>query len=630
MRRTRRRTRKVQRSVQRRRRRRAAPRPVLCGVSAAREERWCSHVQEPNDKEEGRRPAHLFTPPAAAAPELGLTSVCGGRAPCAPGRCEEAHRFGYTAYLDVYTGPCVVENHEHCGGGAGSHDTMKTSLQVLRCQLLSVLAFIALPGGLLSAQELYHSQTSRDSFSMKATHNGLLSSPEPPSESSHQEGSSSGEWSSKGPQTSNIILPNLGLLFYTSTIHDTQTITPNTVSVDSQVTQPQEPRSGIVNQGPPIQKFVRVPQVQNPVASSNQISSRPKISSTVLPNVTAESAARRAPNPLESDGGDTFSTDQRKPPKLSVWEPNDPRKQTLPQLQPSSLAARSSLDVPTKGLKPRVQGVGSPALHVHHTITLRETHPGNETPTDPLLVESKEGPVTPLSSPSQNATSTVPNIVLSTEPGLQTENSTINNTAATTEDGQVVTGNVTDGPSMGHQEWNLTTPTGLLPNSSSVEETSAQGNSSETLSTASGNLPNVQVPATTDNPRPAGNTSCSSVNCLPSEGDICLKKMDIVWMVLAISVPVATISVLLTVLCMRRKKKSTSQENNLSYWNNAITMDYFSRHAVELPREIHTLESEELETCLPPNGDYSGSSVVLVNPFCQETLFINRDKASVI
>lgn len=43
---------------------------------------------------------------------------------------------------------------------------------------------------------------------------------------------------------------------------------------------------------------------------------------------------------------------------------------------------------------------------------------------------------------------------------------------------------------------------------------------------------------------------------------------------------------------MRRKKKSSSQENNLSYWNNAITMDYFSRHAVELPKEIHTLESE--------------------------------------
>ncbi len=37
---------------------------------------------------------------------------------------------------------------------------------------------------------------------------------------------------------------------------------------------------------------------------------------------------------------------------------------------------------------------------------------------------------------------------------------------------------------------------------------------------------------------------------------------------------------------------------------------------------------QEQETCLPPNGDYSDSGVVLVNPFCQETLFINRDKAS--
>lgn len=51
-------------------------------------------------------------------------------------------------------------------------------------------------------------------------------------------------------------------------------------------------------------------------------------------------------------------------------------------------------------------------------------------------------------------------------------------------------------------------------------------------------------------------------------------------------------AVLLTVCCMKRKKKTSSHENNLSYWNNAITMDYFSRHAVELPREIHTLENE--------------------------------------
>jgi hypothetical protein len=51
---------------------------------------------------------------------------------------------------------------------------------------------------------------------------------------------------------------------------------------------------------------------------------------------------------------------------------------------------------------------------------------------------------------------------------------------------------------------------------------------------------------------------------------------------------------------MRRKKKTANPENNLSYWNNAITMDYFNRHAVELPREIQSLEtSEVLSPTLP-------------------------------
>ncbi|XP_077591640.1 uncharacterized protein tmem108 [Stigmatopora nigra] len=134
--------------------------------------------------------------------------------------------------------------------------------------------------------------------------------------------------------------------------------------------------------------------------------------------------------------------------------------------------------------------------------------------------------------------------------------------------------------------------------------------------------------STTRDPRGADNSSETATS--PSSRPlVCLSRVDMVWMVLAVAVPAATCSTLLTVCCMRRRKKSSSQENNLSYWNNAITMDYFSRHAVELPREIHALESEEHDSCLPPNGgDYGDYGVVLVNPFCQETLFINRDKAS--
>ncbi|XP_054479105.1 transmembrane protein 108 [Anoplopoma fimbria] len=211
-----------------------------------------------------------------------------------------------------------------------------------------------------------------------------------------------------------------------------------------------------------------------------------------------------------------------------------------------------------------------------------------------------------------------------------------NNSSApneSTTEGVVDQGNGTDNAPLGHGLGNVTASGGLLSNSSSAEEAPAQGNSSESASTAStgsGNFLNRQVPATTEDPWTPGNSSGPTVDPPLSRMTICFSRMDIVWIVLAISVPVSSCSVLLTVCCMRRKKKSSSQENNLSYWNNAITMDYFSRHAVELPREIHTLESEDQDSCLPPNGDYSGSSVVLVNPFCQETLFINRDKASAI
>lgn len=52
---------------------------------------------------------------------------------------------------------------------------------------------------------------------------------------------------------------------------------------------------------------------------------------------------------------------------------------------------------------------------------------------------------------------------------------------------------------------------------------------------------------------------------------------------------------------MRRRKKTSNPENNLSYWNNAITMDYFNRHAVELPREIQSLETSEVLHLQPLN-----------------------------
>ncbi|KAM9337368.1 uncharacterized protein tmem108 [Symphorus nematophorus] len=510
---------------------------------------------------------------------------------------------------------------------------MKKSLQVLRCQLLSVLAFLALSVGLVSsAQELYLSQTSQDPVSMAAAHSSPLSAPKHPSQDWHQEGSSSGEWSPKGgTQPSNIILPTaalhpLALLHTTqssSLAHDdTNTVTPNTVSTERHVNQPLEPNSDIVNH---MHKPVRVPQVHNPVTvSTNQASSS---SSTALPNIDVESTARQAPNPLAlmsssgSDRGDTLAAHHVGPQKLSVEEPIDPGRQDVPDLSLSS----SSLDAdPARGLKLRE--------HAHHAITLREVNTANEPPTDGLTVEATIESVTPVQSPPEKQTSTASPPALSTEPSTTIiPNTRTAPNELTTEEGQVVQANGTDNNApLGHWLGNVTAIGGLLSNSSSVEEASTQGNSLVPTSTDRGNFLNRQVPATTQDPWTPDNSSGPTVDSPPPRMTICLSRMDIVWIVLAISVPVSSCSVLLTVCCMRRKKKSSSQENNLSYWNNAITMDYFSRHAVELPREIHTLESEEHDTCLPPNGDYSGSSVVLVNPFCQETLFINRDKASAI
>ncbi|XP_067148559.1 transmembrane protein 108 isoform X1 [Apteryx mantelli] len=169
---------------------------------------------------------------------------------------------------------------------------------------------------------------------------------------------------------------------------------------------------------------------------------------------------------------------------------------------------------------------------------------------------------------------------------------------------------------------------------STVPATRLSSSISTAGSTATGNFLNRLVPAGTWKPGVLGNISHVTEGDKPQHrATICLSKMDIAWIILAISVPISSCSVLLTVCCMRRKKKTSNPENNLSYWNNAITMDYFNRHAVELPREIQSLETSEdhlSEPRSPANGDYRDSGMVLVNPFCQETLFVGHEQVSEI
>ncbi|XP_063063140.1 transmembrane protein 108 isoform X2 [Engraulis encrasicolus] len=335
--------------------------------------------------------------------------------------------------------------------------------------------------------------------------------------------------------------------------------------------------------------------------------------------------------------------------------PTDPSSlQSTTALRPSSLfssSSSSSSPFPLSPLRPAANADGflreraqinreaSPApapAPQPHNITPRETRLLQaEDPTEPLKLEPGQDPDTSPISDTSITSSPTTTIHMSTGVMMSDDADYTNATSP------AAAGNSTDA-SVGSSQTS-TVPT--------VEEQtlSSMGNSTlEALSTTSGNSttageasPDVRSHSKGSAPTtasrqvpwvPGGNNNNQSGPALDpshSEPAICLGKMDIVWVVLAISVPVSSCSVLLTVCCMKRKKKAASQENNLSYWNNAITMDYFNRHAVELPREITSLETaEEQETFLPPNGDYSDSGVVLVNPFCQETLFIHRDKNS--
>ncbi|XP_030062465.1 transmembrane protein 108 isoform X2 [Microcaecilia unicolor] len=182
-----------------------------------------------------------------------------------------------------------------------------------------------------------------------------------------------------------------------------------------------------------------------------------------------------------------------------------------------------------------------------------------------------------------------------------------------------------------HYRVNTTTLQKQGPTVSSVTTIRASSSITTAGSTATGNFLNRLVPAGTWKP---GNIShVTEGDSSQHRATICLSKVDIVWIILAISVPISSCSVLLTVCCMRRKKKTSNPENNLSYWNNAITMDYFNRHAVDLPREIQSLGTSEdhlSEPRSPANGDYRDSGMVLVNPFCQETLFAGNEHVSEI
>nr|XP_015210102.1 PREDICTED: transmembrane protein 108 isoform X1 [Lepisosteus oculatus]XP_015210103.1 PREDICTED: transmembrane protein 108 isoform X1 [Lepisosteus oculatus] len=475
---------------------------------------------------------------------------------------------------------------------------MKNSSQVLCCQLLSVLLILTLTEEQISAdQELFPSRTAQDTKVSMGTPNRPGAGFPRVQGSSPWQQNASGEGHVQGYSDTK--------LRETEQIHPTSTLSKTAPSLDK--------TSDEINvSGTPASAFYTYPSTRGKTV---------KASNTIALNT------------------DTMQTQFTE--KLKVEGPTSSSQPYFPtELQPS-----------TSTITLRDPSLTTPELSNHHAITLRElseyssvnvsndtfglTVTGQEksarqgmtemppaiSPTTPwfasdptasssnhsLSPERKEASNLKIPDGNKNAASHLLkttqgeniNISLTTQESFAKINSTFN-------------GTVTSTMSIGVVSWNL-----------------SYASTTELASTATGNFLNRHVPKGL---RPTTNNShVTDVEKPHQRATICLSKMDIVWIILAISVPVSSCSVLLTVCCMRRKKKTSNSENNLSYWNNAITMDYFNRHAVELPREIQSLETaEEQDPCCPPNGDYIESGMVLVNPFCQETLFTNRDPVSEI
>lgn len=366
-----------------------------------------------------------------------------------------------------------------------------------------VLALLVLSGLATSAQELYLSPASQHPVSMAAVHSGdSQPTANPALPEWHQEGSSSGGFPSRGGhQPPGVTLPSVALL-----------TDANTVSADDRGFHPRE-SSVAADLQDRVHKLVRGVAV-----SSSSRGSTP--ASAAAPDIGVDSAASGAQNPparLSASGsnrGDALAAQH-----------TDPRDQ-----EPSGPQSE-----PAAGLRLR-----------EHAITSRQVRGADEPPTGELVLEVSSGPAAPAQIHPEKTTS-LPSP--STEPGLSSGNATddpggsaeLNSTSAATDGGSRENG--TDGTSAGLWLGNGTTPTWLLllPNSSSAEAAPGnEGNRSEAASTASGSFLNRQVPATTQDPWTPDNSSGPTFDSPMSRTTICLSRMDIVWIVLAISVPVSS------------------------------------------------------------------------------------------
>ncbi|XP_023688576.2 uncharacterized protein tmem108 [Paramormyrops kingsleyae] len=449
---------------------------------------------------------------------------------------------------------------------------MKRSLQILHCPLLSVLTLLAGSVGVVSlSQELLPNRTSQESVTVSmesrsaAFFGGFAEG---------EDSSSSREWLiQSSPPIMHKIQPT-ATLGATAGIDVSLSTTANLASLMHSPAQV-VPAKALSQEEPTDSSHLLLTTELHPSTSLSLVSS-PSFSSSSLSQRRFKELARTTPELVLPHVITLRAVDSIPPENLTQSELVKEQKTSAPQnltdeAMPSSKTAASPSALPS---------------------TL---------PSAPL--SASPGPEPPSPNPVSSA------------PALSSTNSTSMSAA-----------NASD---FAWSQANTANPGPQFPTDLASSPPRQSNGTTKAPYTATSNFYSRLVPVPTHILQSPGNHSSPGLDSPYTSRTICLGKMDIVWIILAISVPVSSCSVLLTVCCMKRKKKTSIQENNVSYWNDTITMDYFNRHAVDLPRNIQSLEmAEEQEACLPPNGDFTSSGVVLVNPFCQETLFINREKAS--
>lgn len=387
-----------------------------------------------------------------------------------------------------------------------------------------------MPVGLVfSAEELHPSQTPRDLVSMSTSSRTLATLSTRPL--SWPEGSSNGDLHNQALASPEAILRP-------TTVHPFQTpktTVPSVIDQSSTVgvhSRDQAPPQIPLSEAPQLTSgsmFTRT-QVQNFSTNTDKLST---ISRKPVNQIDPSGLVQSSPTGLDSgnhsgSGLSFFSGTESKvaPGAKGLSETRDTGEMGVGN--PTDTIQNQSSSSLLSTLKTH-NGQNSDKSAPHHTITLRDVS-STEKPTLPLDTVGEalaqtgiQSPSPALAPPSNHITTSNPTSFMKNGSSVEIEGDRDGTTKMTT-DSLVSLTNVTE----------------VINSTGASWRAANDSDTSEASSTANGSFMNRQVPATTQGPWGSGNQSGPALSPPHKKNTICLDKMDIVWLVLAISVPVSS------------------------------------------------------------------------------------------